>query len=157
MSSRPTTFKYIRMSVIAHVDITSEYHHAPLDRPSQLLTTFNSLPYCGGIALNPSAEELVFTKKFEKSLEDLDIDNYFDDSIAASTTQADHDKTFSAFLRNARDYNIGVNRKKTQHNLSEPGLRKVQAINEMSNPEGSTKITENNAASTVQFDPASNI
>ena len=87
-------FRFRGMSVFTIVDMKSGYWHVPLDRPSQLLTTFNTPfgRYCYKLlpfGINSSAK--VFEKRVEEVFGDLDVSIYFDDLIIAGKDQHDHD------------------------------------------------------------------
>lgn len=151
------SFKFSGMSIFTIVDMKSGYWHVPLDRPSQLLTTFNTpfgrycftrLPF----GINSSAE--VFEKRVEEVFGDLDVCIYFDDIIIAGKDQEEHDLKLRRLLQRAREYNVRFNREKIQHNQSEvnylghivskdglkPDPEKVKAIEQMPNPENKEGI-----------------
>jgi len=86
-------FKFSGMTVFTIVDMKSGYWHIQLDRPSQLLTTFNKPfgRYCYKrllFGINSSAE--VFEKQVEEIFGDLGVSIYFDDLIIAGKDQEDH-------------------------------------------------------------------
>ena len=89
------SFMFSGMSVFTIVDMKSGYWHIPLDRPSQLLTTFNTpfSRYCYKrlpFGINSSAE--VFEKRVEEVFGVLDASIYFDDLIIAGKNQHGHDE-----------------------------------------------------------------
>lgn len=146
------SFRFQGKSIFTIVDMKSGYWHVPLDRKSQLLTTFNTpfgrycfkrLPF----GINSSAE--VFEKRVEKVFGDLDVCIYFDDIIVAGVDQEDHDRKLRQLLQRAKECNVKFNRDKIQLNQSEvnylghivskeglkPDPEKVRAIENMPNPE----------------------
>lgn len=151
------SFKFTNMTTFTIVDMKNGYWHVPLDKKSQLLTTFNTpygrycfkrLPF----GINSAAE--VFEKRVEEIFGDLDASIYFDDLIIAGRTQEEHDDNLRKLLTRARANNVKFNKDKIQHNCSEvrylghvvsreglkPDPEKIQAIQEMPNPEDKLAI-----------------
>ena len=149
--------KFAGMTLFTILDMKHAYWHIPLDRRSQLLTTFNTpfgrccflrLPF----GINSAAE--VFEKRVEEMFGDLQVAIYFDDLIVYGKDQEEHDHNLRRLLERANKCNVKFNKDKMQlnkkevkylgHIVSADGLRpdpeKVQAINEMPNPTDSKGI-----------------
>jgi len=116
------SYKFSGMTVFTIVDMKSGYWHIQLDRPSQLLTTFNTpfgrycykwLPF----GINFSAED--FEKRVKEVFGDLDVSIYFDDLIIAGKDQEGHDCKLKKVLQRARKRNVRFNKEKIQHNRFE--------------------------------------
>ena len=149
--------KFSGMKLFTILDMKHAYWHIPLDRKSQLLTTFNTpfgrkcflrLPF----GINSAAE--VFEKRVEEMFGDLQVAIYFDDLIVFGQNQEEHDANLKKLLERAKKYNVKFNKDKLQlnqhevkylgHIVSAEGLRpdpeKVLAINDMPNPTDSKGI-----------------
>ena len=149
--------KFAGMKVFTILDMKHAYWHVPLDRKSQLLTTFNTpfgrmcfrrLPF----GINSSAE--VFEKRVEEMFGDLQVAIYFDDLIVFGRSKEEHDTNLRKLLERAKKFNVKFNRDKMQlnqrevkylgHIVSSEGLRpdpeKVEAINLMPDPTDSKGI-----------------
>lgn len=143
--------KFAGMKIFSIMDMKHGYWHVPLDKESQLLTTFNTpfgryafnrLPF----GVNSAAE--VFEKRVEEIFGDLNVSIYFDDLIVAGRNQQEHDDNLRKLLIRARENNVKFNPDKIQLNRSEvtylghivsadglkPDPDKIQAITEMPSP-----------------------
>jgi hypothetical protein len=149
--------KFVGMRISTILDMEHAYWHVPLDKKSQLLTTFNTpfgrrcflrLPF----GINSAAE--VFEKRVEEMFGDLQVAIYFDDLIVYGKDQEEHDHSLRRLLERAKKCNVKFNKEKMQLNKTEvkylghivsadgprPDPDKVQAINDMPNPTDSKGI-----------------
>lgn len=139
-------------TVFSKLDANHGYWQVPLDKTSQLLTTFNSpfgrycfmrMPF--GIK---SAQE-VFQKRISQMFGDLPgVETDIDDILVWGVNAEEHEQRLNAVLKRCEDIHLTLNKEKCQFGLSEvtyighrltpqgvhPDPEKVKAIREMPPP-----------------------
>ena len=139
--------------VFSKLDANHGYWQIPLDKESQLLTTFTTsfgrysyrrMPF--GIK---SAQE-VFQKRMTQSFGDLDgVETDINDILVWGATTEEHDERLKKTLQRCKEINLTLNKSKCEFGVKEvtyighrltaegvkPDERKVEAINKMPPPE----------------------
>ena len=149
--------KLANASCFSKLDATAGFHQIRLDRPSSLLTTFNTtygryrhLILPTGICSAPE----VFHKTFHQFLEDCEGTRvYMDDVIVGGSTVEEHDQNLTRTLQKLSEVGLVLNIDKCvfrqaelsylgeviTNNCVKPDPDKVQAIKDRQTP---TKVTE---------------